>query len=174
MLPAIELRIQNIIKALREVVLPAIPANDRLAIDQAELVIGHLRMIAVQWQYALRFEADSLDHLLSLANRIESTDGIPIAESARMRLADLHKQYRHFDRSNEALMAEAIRQVGSCIDDVILGEGTEGTITPQLMAAVLKYGALQAHRERTWYQDNMLDPDRADLPSVNSMFAKSA
>ena len=65
MLPSIDLRIQNLVKALQEVVVPAIPERERLARDQAMLVIGHLRMIAVQWKSALLFEAQSLDGLLT-------------------------------------------------------------------------------------------------------------
>ncbi len=174
MLPGIELRIQNLIKAMQEVVLPAIPPSERLAADQAGLVVGHLRMIAAQWRNAARFEGQSLEHLLTLANRIAATENIPMTDSARAALVAVCKKYQHVDRFNDILLNEAVRQVGSCVDNVILNEGIGSTINPLLMKEALKYGAVQARRERTWFQDNMLDPGRADLPSIKEMLAEDA
>ena len=57
MLPSIDLRIANIVKALEQVVLPALTARERLAKDQVNLCIGHLQMIAQQWRWAAAFEA---------------------------------------------------------------------------------------------------------------------
>jgi hypothetical protein len=174
MLPGIQLRIQNLIKAMQEVVLPAIPSSERLAADQAALVVGHLRMIAAQWRDASRFEAQSLEQLLNLANRIVVRKDIPIADSARAALEAVCKRYQHIDRFNDILVSEAVKQVGSCIDNIILGEGIESPINPELMKEILKYGGVQARRERTWFQDNMLDPGRAELPSIREMLAEDA
>jgi hypothetical protein len=40
------------------------------------------------------------------------------------------------------------------------------------MQLVFEYGARQAWRERTWFQGNMLDPGRAELPSIAQMLAE--
>ena len=61
MLPSIDLRIANMIKALEQVILPALPKRERLARDQANLVIGHLRLMSPQWKTAVRFEEVTLD-----------------------------------------------------------------------------------------------------------------
>jgi hypothetical protein len=67
MLPNIDLRIGNLVKALEQVILPALPASQRLARDQVRLVIGHLRMLGGQWKTALRYEEISFEELAALA-----------------------------------------------------------------------------------------------------------
>ena len=74
MLPNIDLRLANCIKALEEVVIPSLSDGERMAREQALLVIGHLRMIGGQWKHALRFETASLDAMSALARTISASD----------------------------------------------------------------------------------------------------
>jgi len=173
MLPSIDLRIQNLVKALVEVVLPALPPTERLARDQAALVVGHLRMIAEQWKFALRFESQSLDHLLDLAGNLAAAD-VPMGAELRRRLAASVAKFRSTDRADGNAIETAIIDIGADIDQVIQGDGTESRIPAELMRLVLQYGAIQARRERTWFQGNMLDPGRAGLPSIAEMLAEGA
>ena len=48
MVPDFALRIQSMIRSLREVVLPALPNDQLLAIDQANILVGYLRIMAEQ------------------------------------------------------------------------------------------------------------------------------
>ena len=53
MLPDIDLRLTNTIKALSDVVLPALPTGEALAREQAQLAIAHLGLVQQQWKAAL-------------------------------------------------------------------------------------------------------------------------
>jgi len=172
-LPSIDLRIQNLVKALQEVVVPAIPERERLARDQAMLVIGHLRMIAVQWKSALLFEAQSLDGLLTLADKLCAAANVGMKKEVCQRLKTEIAQSRGIDRTNGEAIQGGLVRVGSIIDEVIRGDEGQDRIPAELLTLVLEYGEYQAWRERTWFQDNMLDPGRADLPSISEMLAKS-
>jgi hypothetical protein len=48
MVPDFALRLQAMIRSLREVILPALPAGEALAIDQANILVGYLRIMASQ------------------------------------------------------------------------------------------------------------------------------
>ena len=82
-------------------------------------------------------------------------------------------QSRGIDRTNGEAIQGGLVRVGSIIDEVIRGDEGQDRIPAELLTLVLEYGEYQAWRERTWFQDNMLDPGRADLPSISEMLAKS-
>lgn len=162
MLPNIDVRIANLIKAMEQVVLPALPKSERLARDQAMLVVGHLRMISGQWKQALRFEQVSLDALSDLADKLA---GI-VAEPFAGQLADAVKVARVVDRGNVDGVEAANKALGTVIDNVILG-GPDHVALPQAAVDVLfDYGSRQARVERTWFKAIGFDPDRAELPEI--------
>lgn len=159
MLPSIELRIQNLVKALSEVVLPAIDPENGLAREQAGLVIAHLRLIAQQWEKAPAFEAGSLDALRALAQRLADLAEGGLATSSAA--ADLRT----------ALGTQDFAKIGNAVDRLIFAVGEDGgpAFRAQLDERVLEYGALQAWRERVWFAGTGLDPDAAGLPSIDEM-----
>jgi hypothetical protein len=171
-LPSIDLRIQNLVKALQQVVLPAIPPQQRLARDQASLVIGHLNMIAAQWKSALKFESQSLDGLLGLAEKLLAARDVGMTANLRARLGAEIGLCKGIDRSDGAAIEAGNVRLGKLVDELIRADDTQQPIPPELMQLVFEYGARQAWRERTWFQGNMLDPGRAELPSIAQMLAE--
>jgi hypothetical protein len=172
MLPSIDLRIQNLIKALKEVVIPALPPRERLARDQAALVIGHLNMIAAQWKSALKFESQSLDGLLNLAERLHVATDVGMTADLSARLGAELERAKRIDRSEGPAIEEGVVRLGRMIDELILAGDSTEPIPPALIRLVFDYGAHQAWRERTWFQGNMLDPGRAELPSIADMLGR--
>ena len=136
MLPNIDLRIQNIVKALEQVIIPALPPGEKLAKDQAGLCIGHLNMIARQWKQCAQFEATSLAAMEALGRKLAS-------------LVD-------------PVFAAQIR----AIDKAILGRDGRFALPSAAWNAILDYGDRQSLRERSWFSDNGLDPDRLTLPGI--------
>lgn len=49
MTPSIDIRIATIVRAMEDVVAPAIDPGNSLAREQAALVVGQVRLIAAQW-----------------------------------------------------------------------------------------------------------------------------
>ena len=161
MLPSIELRIQNLVKALSQVVLPAIDPENGLAREQAELVIAHLRLIAQQWEKAPAFEAGSGSALQALGQRLAdlAEGGILTSRAA----AELR-----------SALGQGFAAVGNAIDRLIVAVGEDGgaAFRAQLDDLVLAYGAHQAWRERVWFAGSGLDPERAELPSIDEMLRR--
>lgn len=167
MLPNIDLRIATMIKALEQVILPALPRDQRLARDQAMLVVGHLNMLGGQWKRALRFEQVSLDDLVGLARAllpaVDATFDAPLTEAIDAAQACDQADVLALERANSAL--------GRIVDLVILGGDDHLALTQAAQNAVLEYALRHARRERTWFQANNMDPDHADLPTIEESLA---
>jgi hypothetical protein len=164
MTPNPDLRIANCIKAIEQVVIPALPPGERLAREQAMLVIGHLSMISAQWKLALRYEIASLDAMMRLAEELQQSEPAYQAElgTALTAVADV-------DRSDFDAVERAVKLIGTVIDTVI--NGNEGTrpLAPTSVEALLTYADRQAFRHRTWSAGCGLDPDKADLPGIETV-----
>jgi len=169
MLPNIDLRIANMIKAVEQVILPALPDRERLARDQAMLVAGHLRMIGDQWKWALAYEQISLDDLAGLGRVLLSHVAPLLQEQLEEALAVADT----CDRSSITALEQANIVLGRVVDRIILGEGDPNPLPQAVADAVLDYGRRHARRERIWFKGNRLDPDQADLPDIGAMMAKA-
>ncbi|NML11998.1 hypothetical protein HHL08_17925 [Sphingobium sp. AR-3-1] len=165
MLPNIDLRIANMVKALEQVILPALPRDQRLARDQAMLVAGHLRMLGDQWKAALRYEQISLDALAGLA-----LDLIPAAPAALgHRLAEALTAAQGCDRESVTALEQANIALGHAVDAVILVGEAHTPLPQSSIDAILDYALRHARRERTWFKANSLDPDQGELPDIAEM-----
>lgn len=167
MLPSIDLRIANVIKALEQVILPALTPRERLARDQINLCIGHLRMIGEQWRWAAAFESGSFHAMIALAKAMQpSVDPFYADElAAAIISADAIE-------GDDLAVEHGIVALGGLIDRIILGEDGQFPLAPELWNAVLAYGERQATRERTWFAATGLDPDRRELPGIAEMMTR--
>lgn len=168
MLPSVDLRIANVIKALEQVILPALMPRERLARDQINLCIGHLRMIGEQWRWAAAFENGSFHAMIALAKAMQaSVDPFYADElAAAIMSADA------IEGGDLATVEHGIVALGGLIDRIILGEDGQFPLAPELWDAVLTYGERQATRERTWFAATGLDPDRHELPGIAEMMTR--
>lgn len=169
MLPNIDLRIATMIKALEQVILPALPRDQRLARDQATLVASHLRMLGGQWEATLRYERLSLDDLAGLARAL-----LPEAPAALAAPLDAAlTAAAACDRGSATALEQANVALGHAVDAVILGGDDHVPLSQAATKAVLDYGLRHARRERTWFKANKLDPDQAELPEIAAMIAEA-
>lgn len=51
MTPDIDLRISTMVRAMEEVVMPAVDTHNGLAREQAALLVGQLKLLAAQWKH---------------------------------------------------------------------------------------------------------------------------
>lgn len=174
MLPSIDIRIQNLVKALQQVILPAVDPSNKLAVEQAQLAIAHLHVIAQQWDQAHQFEIGSLRAMRQLADSLiaASAGGVQTTACAKQVEAVV-------GRIDPAALLTAnsiavvIGALGSAIDALIFAISADGSETCRDASrdAILEYSLRQARRERVWFAGTGLDPDRAALPSF-SMIAQ--
>src|ERR1700745_8830 len=83
------LQIQTVIKAMTDVVLPAVDADKKLAQEQARLVIGMLNIVAQRQPLMYRYDRDELSRFLALADTLQSqAKDLPGATQALHALAN--------------------------------------------------------------------------------------
>ncbi len=166
MLPDIDLRLTSVLKALNEVILPALPDDQSMAREQAHLVVAHLGIIAVQWKHALKFELAAYDAMRSLAQTLRPHAG---ADSERIDAA--LDGANTLDRSNYCQVSAAARELGALVAEVIDDDGSTAAMDVSLQAAVLAHAKQQALRERAWFAACALDPDAARMPSFETLLS---
>ena len=84
-----EIQIQSMVKAMIDVVLPAVDPAHKMAQEQARLIIGTLQLIAQRLPIAYRYDCDELRRYVALAHALlagtkETLDPDTQAELARL------------------------------------------------------------------------------------------
>jgi hypothetical protein len=64
------IQITSVIKAMTDVVLPAIDPANKLAIEQSQLILGILNLLASQLPVQFRFDRDELSRLCQYAHKL--------------------------------------------------------------------------------------------------------
>lgn len=165
--PDLDLRLQSVLKALSDVILPALPADERLAREQTQLVLGHLNIIAQQWKRALNLELMNLALACELASdlanmNIDSALGDDLI--AALALA------AEVDRCDYDAVSQAHRALKAVIDRLLAPRHSGERLSREMLDAVLRYNERRAQRERIWHGVAGLDPDASRLPSLTTLF----
>ena len=173
MLPSIDTRIQNLIKAMQQVILPAMDPANKLAQEQAQLLMGHLHLISLHWDKAWLFETVSLAALKVLAATLcEARGGTrTTAAAAALRQAlDVAAAVRPLTATHSA---DVRNTLGAAIDTLIEALEVDADDASREVAAgaIVAHGERQMHRERVWFAAAGLDPQRAELESIEQMLA---
>ena len=75
MTPNVDDRLASVIRALTDVVLPALPPEAGLAQEQVQLALGHLQILRAQIDGSLAFEAAELADARALAEQLAGMAG---------------------------------------------------------------------------------------------------
>lgn len=170
MTPDIGLRLTSIIKSLEQVIAPAIDHDNPLALEQAALAVAHLKVIQAQWQFVADYLVVCLSEMIEVGEAlIGIAEGGPETLAAR---ADLERQLVGMN-SGPPLHTLAKRRniLATAIDALIRAAEQDCSVGCKrtLQRIVLRHGARQTHRDRTWFAATGLDPDRADLVAIPEM-----
>ncbi len=165
MLPSLDVRFKNMIKAIQEVIGPALPPDEKLAQEQARLIVGHLAMLKEQWKNAVRFEAGSFRLMRELAENL-----LPHVDSDQAGLLSRAlEETAGTDRVDIDALNAAICSIGHAVDKVILGEDGKKRLSRGAWDTILEFGEKDALRNRVWFKGNGIDPDRESLPALEEV-----
>ena len=169
MTPDIGMRLGTIARALQQVVIPALPADQVLAIEQATLCLGHLGIIGEQLNYVADYDATCLADMTDLAEQlVTASAGGPRTQAATEALRDLLTRAGASPHGMAATAKDQRNALAAAIDALVRASGLDAE-TDFLAASqrlVLGHGARQSFRDRAWFKGCGLDPDRAALPSI--------
>lgn len=170
MTPDPDIRLLSIIKALEEVIIPALDPGNPLAGEQAATALRHLHMLRGQLPYLASYTSLCLADMAELGRALAQTaaGGPATLLAAAVLRAAL-----------EAPMApghevQARRdEIGRAVDGLIDAGAEDGSTAFRDATArlVLAYGRRQAWRDRAWYAAAGLDPEPGALPPLAALAA---
>jgi hypothetical protein len=170
-----EIQIRSMIKALTEVVIPAVSSDNKLAVEQAQLVVGMLKLMQAQIPLQFRFDVDELRRLVDTAGTLgamEATeDGACVAlagvAQARDRAADILSRC---GADPGELHAEIMRMRASLctlVDACAAGGRTDERA--RIEAVLLAMSKEQLLRDRVLMKPQAWEPDAAALPDIEAL-----
>lgn len=172
-----DIQIQSAIKALTDVVLPALPPDHTLAREQGQLVIGLLQLMARQIPLQHRYDCDELARLLVFAEQLSTTAGRSAA-ATQPALSAQAASARDVAQRAGATSPQALQQAigelraatGAVVTEVFAGDDTARQDAVQ--AVVLAYSAEQLLRERAWFLPQRWEPDPESVTDILSLLGE--
>jgi hypothetical protein len=170
--PDIGTRLATISMALRQVVIPALPPNEVLAIEQATLCVGHLGVLSEQYNYLADYETLCLAEMAGLGRALaDAANGSAGEGDETLAAADALRQIVEEAGALGApahTRRESRNRIATAIDELLMASLADGS--PEFLAGserlVVAHGKQQTLRDRAWFQHTGMDPDRAALPSI--------
>lgn len=177
MTPSHELRIKSMLRAMTEVLIPALDPKQQLAMDQAQLIVGNLRLLLAQhdksYQYAmveLREYADLVRDLLA------ATDGgarcVAAKAAATEVLAEISPTAALAIPTENALVDQvsAIKQAADDLLEASFADGAEG-FRKAAARLTLAQSEAQVLRERAWVIPAGFEMDPEAFPPLDDLLA---
>lgn len=166
MLPDIDVRIRNVVKAIEEVILPALPADEKMAIEQAALCLAHLRTIDTQWMHALPAARLNFRNLQWLALQLE-----PLCSASERQRLTAVGQLDAATLTGYVSLVAAARELGTAIDEVIRASRPDPTDEVEVRRLVFEHSRRQARIERSWFGAMGFEPSEG-LTSIEAMLER--
>lgn len=157
------------VKSLKDVVLPAVDAHNGPAVEQLQIAIGLIALVAERLPLEFRYDCDELERLLAFAHALkEVTAGdAPALESGTAEAQDV------LDRAQaspaDVLAAiRALRETTGAVVGAAYADGDPHT-REQLSALVLAHAGEQLTRERAWLLPQGWEPAPERLPAIEDL-----
>ncbi|MGQ0698611.1 MAG: hypothetical protein ACT4PZ_10250 [Panacagrimonas sp.] len=168
------------LKAMKDVVIPAIDPANRLAIEQSQLIVGMLGLMQHQLPIQFKFDRDELGRLVDMLH------GLKVICDLDPALAPLPGQYKGLitesrfvlDNSlvDPAQVHEAVQKLRLVVGEVVTyaNEHAGEEIRTRIERDVLNLSREQLLRDRALMAPQGWEPDPAVLPSIHALLAGEA
>jgi hypothetical protein len=172
-----DLQIQSMIKAMTDVVLPAVDPNNKLAQEQARLVVGMLSLLAGGLPLQYRFDRDELGRLVTLARDLEanSKGGSQTAAAVAALAAAREQAAQTWERARiePAELLDAVRELRQLSGALVTAVCADGDSPSQAHTrdSVLASSKEQLLRDRSWLLAQGWEPDPKAVPPIEELLA---
>ncbi|MFW2828935.1 hypothetical protein [Sphingomonas sp. ID0503] len=169
MIPAIEDRLSSMERALQEAILPALPADQSLAIEQAHLLLAQIGLLREQIDFAPDFERQEHAGLAALGSTLAgSAEGGPRTRVAADKLSTLLGENA---ASRPADLRARIVAISRAIEDLVEASGLDGSeaFVAQSADAIIAHTAVATRRDRAWFRSTGFERGEVKLPSIREV-----
>ena len=173
-----EVQIKSIIKALADVVLPAVDPNNKLAQEQTQLAMGLLTLMSKQLPLQFRFDCDELERLLGLSEKL-AAQAIGGAKT-QAAVDELNSQAQAASavlqaaRSGPEQIHEMVRALRSATGELVTQTYCDGTPESRMAIScgVLETSKEQLLRDRSWLLMQGWETDPESVPAIEQLLSE--
>lgn len=169
------LQIHSLIKAMTDVVLPAVDPQNKLAQEQARLIIGMLGLMAKQLPLQFHFDCDELARLVEFSRQLQCTASggaetraslLAVAASGAHAGALLERA-----KADPQEIEHAVRALRTTTGAAIAAVYRDGDAACQsrVQAAVLAMSKEQLLRDRSWLLPQGWEPAPESVPTIETL-----
>lgn len=172
-----DIQIATMLKALADVVIPAIPEENRLAVEQARLIAGMLTLMQFQLPRQFRFDCDELQRLRTVTDDLIAmptadraiAEAIETLQSPSHRARDVLARCQG-DPSEPYTVILALR---SALCDLVdaAADSADHASRDRIEASIRAMSAQQLQRDRALMKLQSWEPDPAALPDIDTLLA---
>lgn len=161
------------IRSLTDVVLPAVDPTNLPAVEQLQIAIGLLTLIAERLPLEFRYDCDELERLVVFARSLAEV--APVESSMLNGDADEAVKVLARAHASPAEVLGAIRRLRETTGAVIGAAYAAGAPDDRerLAALVLSHADAQLTRERAWLLPQGWEPNPDALPSIASLLDRA-
>lgn len=177
MTPSHELRLKSMLRAMTEVLIPALDPKSQLAMDQAQLIVGNLKLLLLQHDKSYQFAMVELREYADLVRgMLDTADGGPESAAAKARaeavLASV-APVAALDIPTQSALVDQVSAIKQAADGLLAASFADGDPVFRQAASklVLAQGEKQVLRERAWVAPAGFEMDPGALPSVEELLA---
>lgn len=173
-----EIQLQSMIKALKDVVLPAVDPDNKLAQEQAGLIMGMMTLMAEQAPVQFEFDCNEIERLISLAAELKAASaggrGIEQALAALDQAVSEGQARLDGARSGPRQLLAAINNLRAATGEVVTQVFAEGNDDARaaVQAATLRRCGEQLLRDRALLRSQGWEPDPAVVPPLAELLAR--
>lgn len=170
-----QVQIKSVIKAMNDVVLPAVDPQNKLAQEQVRLCMGLLGLIARQLPLQFRFDCDELARLSGYSAELQR-----IASGGRQTSAALAALKDTTSRANATLQraqvspqdveqaVRGLREATGTLVSSVFRDG-DGAVQDRVQLATLAMSKEQLLRDRAWVISQGWEPDPTAVPPIEEL-----
>ena len=168
-------QIQTVIKALKDVILPAVDPGNKLALEQGHLAIGHLTIVLHSLPLMYHYDRDELSRFLTLGATLQQqATGLPGGERVRGALADamaagadILEKTKAAPHDLEAANFLLREKIGAMI--TALYAASDAATLSGVATAVLAHAQEQLLRERALLISQGWEADPKSIPAIETL-----
>ncbi len=172
-----EIQIAAMMKAMKDVVIPALAGGNRLAVEQASLVVGMLHLMSTQMPQQYRFDRDELARLIEHTEALQSvsTSDAATADALKALAADRSASMKVLSecQRDPADLQQAVREMRLRVGQVVKALAKTTDIDNQLRVEkiVIDLSREQLLRDRSLLKAQGWEPDPAAVPDIAKLLA---
>lgn len=161
-----DIQLKSVIRALSEVVLPAVDSSNALAVEQTQVVIGMLQLMAARLPLQFRYDCDELARLLELCRALATYDDGTLASATRAGTEVLGRAQAGPDE-----VLGAIRELRRLSGDLITARyrDDDDRARVHISQLVLAHADQQLLRERAWVAPQGWEIQPETLPAIEDL-----